>query len=450
MHIDDQKLFINMSWAQGDLGLLTWRSNGCGLCRSTTASERMCPVFRVLPREEASPRSKANLMRGVISGQIDQQVIKSEQFKSVVDLCVNCHQCRLECPANVDIPKLMMEAKAQHIAVNGLKMSQWFLTRLDFVYGLAARFPFMTNFVIRTPFLRWLVERVFGIAQARKLPAFASRSFLKWAGRNHLTRPTRGDHKKILYFVDAFANWNDPELAQATVKVLQHNGFKVFVPPEQLISGMSMISSGLVDGVRKFARRNVESMAEFVRQGYQIIATEPSAALALQHEYKHILSDNDVTLVSNNTSDITSFLWKLHEQGQLELDFQPLNYSIGYHLPCHQRALRDTVPGWRLLGLIPGLKVEKIDQGCSGMAGTYGLQKANYRRSLRAGLGLINAVRSPQIIAGTTECSTCKMQMEQGSTKPTLHPVKIIAKSYNVAPELDDLFDRRSGKLTIS
>jgi len=445
----DDKL-TQLEWDAEEVMLAARNCNGCGLCRSSSPVERMCPIFRVAPSEEASPRAKANLMRGLFAGHVDQNQIKSEAFKALADLCVNCHQCRLECPANVDIPKLMMEAKAQHIAVNGLKTTQWLLSRLDFLYAVAGRFPALTNFAIRTPLLRWGLERILGIAQSRKLPAFANRTFVRWSIRQRLHLPVKSGEKKVLFFVDAFANWNDPELAQAAVKVLQHNGYQVFVPPDQLISGISMISSGLIDRAQKLVRRNVEVLAEYVRQGYHVIATEPSAALALQHEYQNVFLDKDVELVSGNTSDLSAFLWRLHQQGQLELDFRPLNCTVGYHLPCHQRALRDHVAGWRLLALIPGVKIEKIEQGCSGMAGTFGLQKNNFRRSLRAGLKLINAVRAPQLMAGSTECSTCKIQMEQGSTKPTIHPIKILAKSYGLMPELDDLFERRSQTLTTS
>lgn len=445
-----QIVSAQLNWDANGVLLATRQCNGCARCRTTSSQERMCPIFRILPREEASPRAKANLMRGIMTGKLDETHLKSDEFKKLADLCVNCHQCRLECPANVDIPKLMVEAKSQNVSVNGLKMSEWLLTRLDFLYEFAARFPGLTNWMIRSPLMRWSLDKFLGVAQARKLPGFSRRSFVRWAIRNKLTTPSKGEGSKVLYFVDAFANWNDPELAQSTIRVLQHNGFEVFVPVDQLISGMSMISAGLIDRAKKIAAKNVEMMAEYVRQGYTIVATEPSAALALQHEYLNFLSDNDVQLVSDNTTDITTFLWSLHQQGKLELDFQPLSFSIGYHLPCHLRALRDSVPGWRLLKLIPALRVEQIEEGCSGMAGTYGLIKSNYRRSLRAGLGLINAIRSPEIIAGTTECSTCKIQMEQGTTKPTIHPVKILAHSYGIMPELEDLFARRSEKLMVS
>lgn len=439
-----------LNWTLPQMAATAAQCNGCARCRTASPDERMCPIFRLNPREEASPRAKANLLRNVLNGNIRPGELNSEALKEIADLCVNCHQCRLECPAGVDIPALMVEAKSQYFAVNGLRMSEWLLTRLDVLYRFASRTPRFTNWMIRNRIMRWGLDRLFGIAQARKLPRFSNKSFLKWATRQRLTQPTRRAGRKVLYFVDAYANWNDVELAIATCAVLKHNGFEVFVPPGQQISGMSMISAGVLDRAKKIASRNVEILAEGVRQGCHIITTEPSAALALKHEYRHFLDDADATLVSENCTDISNFLWQLHLNGKLELDFKPLNYTIGYHLPCHQRAMGHVVAGMNLLRLVPGLKTERIEKGCSGMAGTYGLIRANYRRSLRAGVGLIAAVRQPHIMAGCTECSTCKIQMEQGTVKPTIHPIKILALAYGLMPELDTLFDRRSEELMIT
>ena len=61
------------------------------------------------------------------------------------------------------------------------------------------------------------------------------------------------------------------------------------------------------------------------------------------------------------------------------------------------------------------------------MAGLYGMKRENYRTSLRAGWELISAVREGPFQIGMTECSTCKIQMEQGTSKPTIHPIKLLA-----------------------
>ena len=439
-----------LNWQLPQIAMAARNCNGCGRCRTGTNNERMCPVFRLAPKEESSPRAKANLMRGVVTGQLDPKVLATDEFKQIADLCVNCHQCRIECPANVDIPKLMVEAKAQYNKENGMKISDWLLARLDWLLRVAGRTPNLTNRLIQSRSSRWMLDKVVGIAQGRKLPRFSNTNFLRWAQRHKLHRPSKRQTRKIVYFVDAYANWNDVELGQAFVKVLQHNGIDVLVPGSQNLSGMSLISEGSIVRAKRLAQKNIELLAEWVRQGYKVVATEPAAALALTHEYSNLLDDPDAELVAKNTMDATSFLLQLHLAGDLELDFKPVNAAIGYHLPCHQRALGEEVPAIKLLNLIPGLQVELIEKGCSGMAGTFGIKRKNYLRSLRIGFALINAMRSTDIIAGTTECSTCKIQMEQGTTKPTIHPIKIIAMAYGLMPELEDLFSRRSGDLVVS
>jgi Fe-S oxidoreductase len=253
-----------------------------------------------------------------------------------------------------------------------------------------------------------------------------------------------------LYFTDLYANRFDVKLAEAMVAVYRHNGIDVFVHPDQRPAGMALISAGAVDRVRPLAARNVSLLAEAIRQGYHVVASEPSATLCLTHEYKNLNDDEDTQLVADNTSDACAYLWQLHLQGQLELDLKPINVAVGYHLPCHLRALRVGSPGESLLRLIPGITLRRIEKGCSGMAGTFGLKRENYRNSLRAGLPLITAVREPAIQIGTTECSTCKIQMEQGTTKPTIHPLKVLAFAYGLMPEFQRLLTARSGELTVT
>ena len=77
------------------------------------------------------------------------------------------------------------------------------------------------------------------------------------------------------------------------------------------------------------AASNVRLLADAVRQGYEIVATEPSAVLCLTHEYRNLLDDDDVALVADNTTEACTYLWRMHEAGKLELDFKPVNLSLG-------------------------------------------------------------------------------------------------------------------------
>jgi len=441
---------LQLHWEPAEVTQAARNCNGCGACRSQESDVRMCPIFRFAPAEEASPRAKANLLRAVLTGQAPADSLKRDEFKNVADLCVHCHMCRLECPANVDIPKLMLESKGAYVSSNGLRFSDWALSRIDTLSSLGSSFSSVANWAVGNRYARWLLEKTIGLAQGRKLPRFAARNFIRRAARRRLTRPTRRTGRKVLYFVDTYANYHDPQLGEALVAVLEHNGIAVYVHPDQRPAGMPLVAVGALEAARRMARANVGMLAEAVRQGYHIVATEPSAALCLTHEYPILLDDDDARLVAQHTSDACAYIWQLHTSGTLRLDFKPINAEIGYHQPCHLRALGVGAPGENLLRLIPGLSVRRIEKGCSGMAGTYGLKRLNYRRSLRAGWPLIAAVRESSWQAGATECCTCKIQMEQGTSKPTIHPLKLIALAYGMMPDAAKLLTTRGEELIVT
>lgn len=445
-----QLIELQLKWSPEQIVQTSRNCNGCGVCRVQNHTARMCPIFRFAPAEEASPRAKANLMLALLTGQLDPTAVQTDDFKAVADLCVNCQQCRLECPANVDIPRLMLEAKAAYVSSNGLRLAEWLVTRYDWLGAIGAITSPLANRLIGNRAFRWLLEKTIGIAQARKLPRFTSRVFMRRTKTRRLGKPSRSTGRKVLYFVDTYANYHDPAIAEALVAVFEHNGISVFVPPSQGQSGIAMFSLGAVELARKTARRNISLLAEAVRQGYTIVTAEPSAALSLKIEYPALIDDEESRLVAENTTEACHYLWNLHTAGKLQLDFKPVNAVVGYHQPCHMKALEIGSPGEALLRLVPGLTVVSVEKGCSGMAGSFGLKKENFRNSIRAGWDLISTVREADWTAGTTECSACKMQMEQGTTKPTIHPLKLLAMSYRLMPELDQLLTARSGELTVT
>ena len=182
---------VLLNWDGGETIEFASRScNGCGRCRTSAMAERMCPMFRVHKGEEAAPRSKANLIRGILTGALEREYLESRDLKAISDLCFNCHQCRIDCPASVNIPKIVQETKAQHVASHGLPFSERLLNRVDMLASVGSRFPRFSNWAIANRSMRWLLEKTFGIAQGRKLPKLTRRSFLSWAARERLNRMT--------------------------------------------------------------------------------------------------------------------------------------------------------------------------------------------------------------------------------------------------------------------
>lgn len=425
---------LQLAWQPAELAEAAGRCSGCGDCRQQTATARMCPFFHVDQSEQASPRSKANVMRALITGQIDPKTFSTEEAKDLADHCFNCKQCQLECPSQVDIPALALEAKAQCVAAGGLVGADWILSRAHSFGRLGTRVSPLANWALGNPAARWVMEKLLGISQQRRLPRFARREFLRTLrGR---TPTGSGEAGEVVFFVDHFVNYHDHELGLALLRILEHHGWRVIVPDDQVACGMAMISAGDLDGARELADINIRVLAEYAREGKQIVCAEPTAALCLRDEYPKLLKHPDVELIAEQTLEAGMFLSTLKSQGKLRTDFLHVPLRLGYHTPCHLRVLAPQSPLERIVSEIPGVSVEHIEKGCTGMAGAFGLTARNYERSLAMGKPLIEHLHAAHLDAGLTECSSCRMQMEQSATFPTLHPLKVLALAYGLLPEL--------------
>lgn len=411
--------------------------NGCGACRSQEPSLRMCPTFRALGTEAAAPRARATLLRQFAAGVLDPKLWGTEELKEVADLCVHCHLCESECPSGVDVSGLMLEAKAAYVENHGLSPTDWLLSHIEVWARLASRLPLATNAFLSNGPARWLIERLFGLSRFRRLPRVHRTPFVRRAERLGLARPRPHEPgPRVAYFLDIFANYYDQELAEAVVAVLQHAGVNVYVPRAQRGCGMPALVAGDVEHARDLALFNLRALSDAVRDGYTILCSEPTAALMLRQEYLKLTDDLDAELVATNTLEVGQYLAGLDARGQLPHPRDPVHARVGYHQPCHLRALGAGTPGLDLIRQIPQLDVEFIDRGCSGMAGTFGLTKRNFRTSLRAGRGLLSRLQEDDIEFGATECGACRIQMEQGVAKRTLHPLKLLSLSYGLNPAL--------------
>jgi FAD/FMN-containing dehydrogenase/Fe-S oxidoreductase len=411
--------------------------NGCGACRTQEPALRMCPTFRALRAEAAAPRSKANLIRQLAAGTIDPKLWGTDEFKANADLCIHCNLCPKECPSGVDVSSLMLEAKAAYVENHGLSPGEWMLSHVELWSKVASRLPILCNALLSSWPARWVLDRLFGLSRYRRLPKAHRTPFVRRAARLGLSKPRpQAPGPRVVYFVDVYANYFDQELAEAAVAVLHQAEVNVYVPIRQRGSGMPALVTGDVDHARDLALANLRVLGNAVRDGYTVICSEPTAALMLRQEYLKLTDDLDAELVAENTLDLGQYLAGLAARGQLPRPQHPLRARVGYHQPCHLRALDVGTPGLDLIRTIPELDVEFIDRGCSGMAGTFGLMRDNFRTSLRAGRGLLRRLRDDDIEVGSTECGACRMQMEQDLPKRTLHPVKLLSLSYGLNPGL--------------
>ncbi|MBD3675543.1 MAG: hypothetical protein HUJ26_18685 [Planctomycetaceae bacterium] len=71
------------------------------------------------------------------------------------------------------------------------------------------------------------------------------------------------------------------------------------------------------------------------------------------------------------------------------------------------------------------------------MAGAFGLTRQNFETSIQIGQPLFDHLESSEYSFGVSDCTSCRMQMEQGSSLAGVHPLKILALAYGLMPELE-------------
>ncbi|MGL4593638.1 MAG: FAD-binding and (Fe-S)-binding domain-containing protein [Thermoguttaceae bacterium] len=427
--------------------------NGCGDCRRSDNQSRACPVFRVSTDESISPRAKVNLMRGVLSGNIDLESLTLDAAKHISEACLQCKMCEIECAANVEITKLAFHGKSAYIAAHGLSPNDFFFSRLDTILNVVHSLHLPLNKLLKYPFIRWILEKAFQIPQGRRLPSLASVPFLKRkhlvsnrsnvADRNVKRRLESSDFiklpaKKVALFIDTFANHFETQIAEWAIRILEHNNIEVFVPLQQRASGILSFATGHRDRAEQLTRHNALLLADLIRQGFQVITLESSSASCLSKNYRFLSEDIDVDVLSSHVLDFHQFLWKLHDEKNLRTDLLPIKKQVAYHAPCHSLVrtahfVTESTPAQKLLELIPQLHVHRIECGCCGLGGIYGLKTTNHNRSIRMGVALFGALRQSSIDFGTSDCSSCLMQMRHGvAEKNSLHTIQMIACAFGL------------------
>ncbi|HAV76355.1 MAG TPA: FAD-binding oxidoreductase, partial [Anaerolineae bacterium] len=75
--------------------------NGQGVCLKSNGV--MCPSYQATREEQNSTRGRANLLRGLITRNPNDEV--TEAVAQALDLCLACKGCKAECPSGVDMAK---------------------------------------------------------------------------------------------------------------------------------------------------------------------------------------------------------------------------------------------------------------------------------------------------------------------------------------------------------
>src|SRR5205823_1689205 len=191
----------------------------------------------------------------------DSAHLQSEMHR-VFELCYECKLCYPKCPYvpphefAVDFPRLMLRSKMIDAREGGIAFREKFLGATDLVGSVMTKIAPLANAAAHNSFNRMLMDKTIGIARDRQLPDYADESFETWWKRR---APKAGDGTAVALFHTCFVNYNDPEIGKDAVAMLEKAGCAVDCP-EQVCCGMPKLDGGDLEGARKLAERNVETL----------------------------------------------------------------------------------------------------------------------------------------------------------------------------------------------
>lgn len=388
----------------------------CGFCTAT------CPTYILLGDELDSPRGRIYLMKEMLEGRQKPtaQVVKH------IDRCLSCLACMTTCPSGVHYMHLVDHARA-HIEHNYRRpfqdrMLRWLLAkvmprrrlfRLSLI-GAALMKPL-------TPLLprRWRAMIAMApLATPTPSPVDRPQIFAAQGRRRMRVALLTGCVQPVL----------DPEINEATIRLLTRHGTEVVVPKGLGCCGALTHHLGRDEESRAYARRAIEAViAEDALEPLDALVINASGCGTVIKDYGFLFREHHelaekAARVSALAKDVSEVMGHLGLAGVVA----PAPLIVAYHAACSLQHGQHVLGQPKALLAAAGFQVREVPEGhlCCGSAGTYNLLQPEIAERLRE-RKLANIARvAPDVIA--TGNIGCIRQLASLDGAPILHTVELL------------------------
>lgn len=408
----------------------------CGFCLPA------CPTYRITARERSSPRGRIWLMKAVAEGRLD---LLDSIFPEEMQLCLNCRACEAVCPSGVRYGQILEASRAQLVRYRPQSVRE----RLFRFVGFRILLGDLRRFRLANAILRWYQEsplrslvqksgllRLLGLEQAEALLPNISPEFMVAAGQFF---PAQGERRgRVALFVGCIMSTAYVHVHEATIRVLNLNGFDVALVPGQQCCGALHVHSGELELGRRLARRNIDALES---PYLDAIIVNAAGCGAMLKEYPELLRTDHAYAerahaFAGKVRDVLEFLV---ERG-LTAQPGPLPITVTYQEPCHlAHAQRITQQPRVLLRAIPELRLVEMAESalCCGSAGIYNLLQPKMASSL-LDRRLENALATGAEVLVSANPG-CMLHLEaglrqRGVNMPVLHLIEVLDRAYAVSP----------------
>lgn len=387
----------------------------CGACMN------ICPTYGVI-----GGHTFGYIYPGPIGIPWTAEAHGLETAGNFAELCVSCGLCKEICPADIDMPLMIAEVKHRDMAEHPPSRANQTMMDSERAAQWGCRLAPFSNWVLRNPVFRVLLEKTVGLERKRALPEFTRTTLQQRCPGRRTLNPTAAT-RRVVYFHDLFTNYNRPDLGLAVIAALEAAGCEVAVP-EQIGCGYPYIAYGDLDRARDAALFNLTRLAPFVAAGYEIVTTEPTAAYCLKKSWPKLLPHHPFAqAVADATHELFDYLVAAAQDTPASA-LSGKHYA--FHTSCHQRPLSAGEAAVRWLEA-RGAIIERVESGtCCGMAGTFGLKHGPLGYDLANAVGepLFGAMRDAKPDAIISESSVCAMHLAEGTGIAVYHPLELLQR----------------------
>ncbi|MDR2743907.1 MAG: anaerobic glycerol-3-phosphate dehydrogenase subunit C [Desulfovibrio sp.] len=388
-------------------------------CTACTVCTVHCPVAAATTRFRGPKMTGPAFERFRLFGLHDD---------ASVEYCSNCKNCDISCPSGVPVSTFNMLARAAYRKDGKIPLRDLLTGFSGDIGRLARHIPaFLLNFGMKNSVSRFLLDAV-GLDKRAPLPSFAPlRERRRLAGR----RPSAdavGKGDTVALFPGCFVSYYEPRVGLDIITLLEKAGYGVIVPKDFVCCGLPLLCGGLMEAAQRRAEQNLREVVRLAEQGIAVVSPCPSCALMIGREYQALFPGEIIGSGIAPVHEAAAFALALVERGRLDISaIRPVTGRLAYHAPCHLRALGMGRPGFEILRQIPGVRIEDVNAGCCGLAGSYGMKKGRYEIGAQTGSALFAAIGETGAGLCVSECGSCRTGITRGTGLPAVHPLSLLA-----------------------
>jgi glycerol-3-phosphate dehydrogenase subunit C len=303
------------------------------------------------------------------------------------------------------------------------------LANTDFMGTMASPFAPLVNVAVGLKPVKIVMDKTIGIDHRRMFPKYSFGTFESWLKRNRKKQAKFA--RQVSYFHGCYVNYNNPQLGKDFVKIMNALGIGVQLLEKEKCCGVALISNGLIDKAKRQGEVNIASIRRSVVDNkIPVVGTSSTCTFTLRDEYPHLLGIENSD-VRDSIELATRYIYRMLSSGDVKLRFKKNapKLRVAYHTACHMEKLGWAYYSIELLRMIPSVELITLDSQCCGIGGTYGFKKENYETSQAVGDNLFRKIEASGCDVVSTDCETCKWQIEMSTSKDVIHPLSILANA---------------------